>query len=97
MRLTQPTDFEILEAFDEHGRNVASNIAIHLDKDRPYINTRMPALADHGLIEKIGPAAKSGLYELTERGEAALAYRDQYDAVGHEEFGTLVEDVVDHG
>ena len=64
MRLTQPTDFEILEALDRHGRNVATNLALHLDRDRAYLNTRMPHLLDHGLIEKVGPAESSGEWAL---------------------------------
>lgn len=92
MKLTQPTDFEILEAFEEHGRNVPANIAIHIDKDRPYINTRIPALHDHGLLSYIGPAEKTGLYELTDRGKAALNHRDVYNEVGPTDFGELVDE-----
>jgi len=41
MRLTDPTDFEVLEALED-GPNVASNIAIKTERDRAYINTRLP-------------------------------------------------------
>ena len=94
MRLTQPTDFEILEALDRHGRNVATNLALHLDRDRAYLNTRMPHLLDHGLIEKVGPAESSGLYELTDRGRVALNHRDEYEEIGPDRFQTVVEDSV---
>ena len=57
------------------------------------MNTRLPYLADHGLVENVGPAERSGLYELAERGEAALYYRDVYGDVGAEEFDELVADV----
>ena len=60
-----------------------------------HVNTRLPHLADRGLVENVGPAEWSGLYELTERGEAALYYRDVYGEKEAEEFGGLVADVVD--
>lgn len=94
MRLTQPTDFEILEALGEHGRNVAANLALHLDRDRAYFNSRMPHLLDHGLVKKIGPADSSGLYQLTDRGRAAIKHRGAYDDVGPDEFETIVTGAV---
>ena len=90
MKLTQPTDFEILEMLDDHGRNVAANLAIHLDRDRAYLNTRLPYLLDYGLVEKIGPSDKSGLYEITDHGRTALECRNQYDDVDPHEFRQLV-------
>lgn len=93
MRLTQPTDFDILGALETHGRNVAANIAVHIDQNRAYVNTRLPHLQDHGLVTKIGPTANSGLYELTDRGQAALGARDEYDDVDPDRFETLIGDV----
>lgn len=90
MRLIQPTDFDILEVF-EAGRNVATNVAGELDHDRAYINTRLPHLFDHKLVERIGPASHSGLYELTGRGRAVIACRDEYTDLGAEGFEELVE------
>ncbi|MFB6200534.1 MAG: ArsR family transcriptional regulator [Halorhabdus sp.] len=78
MRLVQPTDFEILATLADGKRNTAANIAAELNKKRPYINTRLPILADYDLIQKIGPADQSGLYVITERGQTALSLRDQY-------------------
>lgn len=72
MRLVEPTDFQILDALSDGRRNIAANIAIELDKDRAYLNTRLPELEDYGLIERIGPAEKSGLYEITETGQETL-------------------------
>jgi len=89
VKLRRPTDFLILEALDEHGRNVATNLEHHIDKSRKNINTRLPVLADHGLVRKIGPAERSGLYEITRRGRLALVYRDQYDSV--DDFEALLE------
>jgi len=91
MRLVQPTDFDILELLvdDDGNRNVASNIALRLDRDRPYINTRLPELADQGLLERIGPAEGSGLYEITPLGQQAVAHRVEYDEV--EDFEALID------
>ncbi|QRV17577.1 winged helix-turn-helix transcriptional regulator (plasmid) [Haloterrigena salifodinae] len=89
MKLRQPTDFLILEALEEKGRNVATNLAEHTGKSRKNINTRLPVLEDYGLVRKIGPAERSGLYEVTSTGKAALVYRDQYDEV--DDFESLIE------
>jgi predicted transcriptional regulator len=91
VKLVEPTDFEILEALDVHGRNVAVNLAEHLDRDRAYLNTRMPHLLDYGLVDRIGPADNSGLYEIADRGQATLERREQYDTVSSDRFEELVE------
>ena len=91
MKLVDPTDFDVLEILDE-GRNVAPNVAAELEHDRAYINTRLPQLQDYGLVDKIGPAANSGLYELTDRGQVAITNRDQYADVSPEQFGSLVDE-----
>ncbi|QKY22260.1 MarR family transcriptional regulator (plasmid) [Halolamina sp. CBA1230] len=88
MRLVRPTDFHILEHLSDGNRNTASNIAKELEKDRSYINTRLPALANQGLITKVGPDENSGLYEITQRGYAVLELRGAY---GHSEFNTVFE------
>lgn len=89
MKLRQPTDFLILEALEDKGRNVATNLSAHTGKSRKNINTRLPVLEDYGLVRKIGPAERSGLYEITSPGKAALVYRDQYDEV--DDFEALIE------
>ena len=78
MRLVEPTDFEILAALSDGCRNNAVNLAHTLEKNRSYINTRLPILADFGLVERVGPAANSGLYIIAERGLRALECREQY-------------------
>jgi|GEM_PF-2377648 len=80
VKLTRPTDFEILEAFSDGEQDVGVNVATELDRDRSYINTRIPQLHDYGLLEYVGPAERSGVYRITEGGVAALALRDQYDS-----------------
>ncbi|WP_254524341.1 winged helix-turn-helix domain-containing protein [Natrinema caseinilyticum] len=89
MKLRQPTDFLILEALEDKGRNVATNLAAHTGKSRKNINTRLPVLEDYGLVNKIGPAERSGLYEISSMGKAALVYQDQYDEV--DDFDSLIE------
>ncbi|WP_084777828.1 winged helix-turn-helix transcriptional regulator [Natrialba sp. SSL1] len=81
MKLRQPTDFLILAALKETGRNVAMNLSDHTGKSRANINTRLPMLADYGLVQKIGPAERSGLYEITTLGEKALLHQEQYNDV----------------
>lgn len=94
MRLVQPTDFDILDALSDGRRNTAANIAHLIDRNRSYINTRLPILADYALIERVGPAPSSGLYVICPRGRAALQHRDQY---GDEDvdFAALLDSVVD--
>ena len=89
MRLRRPTDFLLLAALANQGRNVAPNLARHTGKSRKNVNGRLPVLADYGLVAKVGPVEHSGLYELTELGEAALAHRDRYGEV--EDFEALIE------
>jgi len=79
MRLTVPTDFEILQVLSNGRRNNAINIAAHLDKNRSYVNTRLPVLADYGLLDRVGPAPNSGLYEITDRGRIAADHREEYE------------------
>ncbi|ELZ13982.1 hypothetical protein C479_00986 [Halovivax asiaticus JCM 14624] len=89
MKLRQPTDFLILEALADRGRNVATNLASHTGKSRKNINTRLPVLEDYGLVDKIGPAERSGLYEISNLGKRALMHQDEYDEV--EDFEALIE------
>ncbi len=75
MRLAEPTDFQILEALSDEKRNTAANLSHVLDKDRSYINTRLPILADYELVDRVGPAPNSGLYEITDRGQEVIDIR----------------------
>jgi len=78
MKLVQPTDFEILETLSDGKRNNAINIAEMIDRERSYINTRLPALEDYDLVENVGPASNSALYAITDRGKMALKNKDKY-------------------
>lgn len=94
MKLAVPTDFEILEALSDGKRNTAANLSYILDKDRSYINTRLPVLADYSLVERIGPAPNSGLYEITEKGIVVAQHQAEYqdDEV---DFDALVAETVE--
>lgn len=94
MKLVSPTDFQILEFLRKHGRNNAVNLAAALERDSDYIDTRLRTLANEGLVERIGPAENSGLYDITEYGRAAIVYRDAFE---HEriDFETVIEDAID--
>jgi len=94
MRLTVPTDFDILDAFADGRRNNAANLAHDLDRDRSYINTRLPVLADYGLLERVGPAPKSGLYAITDKGRAVATHRDAYRTDGVD-FDALVAEALE--
>ena len=72
MKLVEPTDIELLEALADGKRNVAANLAIELDKDRAYVNTRLPQLEAYELLDRVGPAPKSGLYEITPKGKEVV-------------------------
>lgn len=91
VKLQRPTDFLILETLNQKGRNVASNIALEIDKTRSHVNVRLPILEDYGLVEKIGPSENSGLYEITDRGRAAVELRDHYGEKDLD-FEELIED-----
>ena len=91
MRLTAPTDFEILQALSDGKRNNASNLSHVLDKNRSYINTRLPVLADYGLVERVGPAPNSGLYVITEKGTIVAELAEEY-ADDDVDFDALVEE-----
>ena len=95
IRLTQPTDFLILDALSDGKRDAASNIAKRIDKKRSYINTRLPVLADYNLIQKIGPHENSGLYQITPLGVAAVQKQALYDQ-DQDQFDTSIRDLADN-
>ena len=91
MKLAVPTDFDVLRALSGGRRNNAVNISYIIDKNRAYINTRLPILADYGLVERVGPAPNSGLYEITEKGQVVLEHREAYER-DDADFEALVAD-----
>lgn len=89
VKLKRPVDFEILEAYSDGRQDVGVNVSKRLDRNRSYINTRLPQLDDYGLLERVGPADRSGLYRITPMGIAALRLRERYE---DREFEQLVEE-----
>lgn len=96
VKLVVPTDFEILEAMSDGKRQTAPNLAELLDKDSKYMNNRLAELAGKGLVEKVGPSNRSGMYVITERGKIAYEHRDEYSHDSAREFGALVEKGLEH-
>ena len=90
LSLLNETDFEILEVLEGGDRNVAANVAIEIDADRSYVNTRFTQLRNEELVERIGPHDQSGLYEITEKGQVVVEHADVYDEV--DDFESLVQD-----
>lgn len=93
MLLTVPTDFEILQELADGKRNNAVNLAAETGHDRAYINTRLSVLADYGLVERVGPAPKSGLYVITDRGKLVAAHQEQYEA-NKNDFDAFIDDLL---
>jgi len=92
MKMAVPTDFDVLEALADGKRNTAANLAYEIDRNRSYLNTRLPVLAEHGLLRRVGPAPNSGLYEITHQGRAAVELRERYDDA--DDFAALVDRAV---
>ncbi|WP_050047679.1 winged helix-turn-helix transcriptional regulator [Halanaeroarchaeum sulfurireducens] len=93
MKLARPTDIEILEELADGRRNTAANLSYHLEKDRSYINTRLPVLADYGLLERVGPSPNSGLYEITAKGRLVCEHAERMDDEGLD-FDAFIEEKV---
>lgn len=90
MKLVDPTDFQLLKALSDGKRNTAANLAVELDRNRAYLNSRLPVLYDYGLVEQVGPAERSGLYEITDKGKIVARHREEYRN------GTVdIEDVIE--
>jgi len=92
IRLTTPTDFHILNALSDGERDTTANIASQIDKERGYLNTRLPALADFELLRKIGPHANSGLYQITPLGVAAMQRQSLYET-NREQFEVSIHEL----
>ncbi|WP_435147189.1 ArsR family transcriptional regulator [Halobaculum sp. P14] len=86
VKLVVPTDFEILEAMSDGKRQSAPNLAEILDRDSRYMNNRLSELSAGGLVEKVGPSDRSGMYVITEKGQSALEHQEEYSHQTAEEF-----------
>lgn len=78
MQLLNKTDFKVLNELMDGKRNNSANLAIILNIDRPYLNTRMRVLDDYGLVKRIGPAERSGLYEITPKGQLVVEHEEVF-------------------
>lgn len=93
MRLVVPTDFEILRKLSDGRRNNAINIAAEIDRNRSYVNTRPPILADFNLVERVGPGSNSGLYVITARGIIVAESQQEYED-DRVDFEAFINDLV---
>lgn len=89
-RLNQ-TDFKILAVLAGGKRNVAANVALEIDADRGYINNRFGYLLSEGLVERVGPKERSGLYEITPKGKAAVDHKEKYFSDDVSDFEDFVQ------
>ena len=75
-----PADAQILEALTG-GRNVPSNLADELGKNRSHISDRLAKLRRQGLVEQVGRKSIS-LHQITSEGHDVLdAWRSFQDAL----------------
>lgn len=83
----RPVDFALLQELKK-GRNLAANLYMDLDVSRQYVNQRLTLLEDYGLVDRVGPNPRAGLYEINKKGRVAADHRDVYkdDTVDFEEF-----------
>jgi hypothetical protein len=89
-------DFQLLDALAAHGRNVAVNLAIHIDEKRGYVNQRLRALYQADAVQRIGPKPCAGLYEITDTGREFLEHRHLRDPpMTLDEFQTAIANATD--
>lgn len=86
------TDFKILESLTDGERNIAANIALEIDANRGYINNRFSYLLSRGLVRRVGPKERSGLYQITEKGEIAVKHKGKYLNDEVDDFESFVKD-----
>jgi DNA-binding IclR family transcriptional regulator len=94
IRLVEPTDFTILDSLTDGERNGAVNLAQELDMDRSYVNTRLSILAEHDLLDRIGPAQNSGIYQITPLGVAAARHQTLY-STDPDQFESKIHDAAE--
>lgn len=85
------TDFDILQALADGERNIAANIAIEIDANRGYINNRLSYLRSVDLVQRVGPKERSGLYQITAKGEVAAEHKEKYLNDSVDDFESFIE------
>lgn len=66
------TDEAILTILSDGRRQNQTNIAKILSKETTYVRDRLSYLKRNGLVERVGPSERSGLYEISPAGRAIL-------------------------
>lgn len=66
------TDEAILTILSDGRRQNQTNIAKILSKETTYVRDRLSYLKRHGLVKRVGPSERSGLYEISPDGRAVL-------------------------
>lgn len=89
-----PTSFQVLRVLNDRKRQTAPNLAEILDKDSRYMSNQLNDLAGQGLVRRVGPSDNSKMFEITERGQIAIEYADEYSHQEASEFGRLVNRVL---
>lgn len=95
VKLVVPTDFDILRVMSDGKRQTAPNLAEILDRDSRYMNNRLAALAGGGLVEKVGPSDRSGMYVITEKGQKASEHQEKYSHSSAQEFERFLNGEID--
>lgn len=67
-----PTDWEVLQILGDGRRHHRANLAKITDKDGDYISQRLSRMYEDDLVHRVGPAERSGEYEIAPRGRATL-------------------------
>jgi len=91
MRFKHPVEIEILREIADDRRQTSKNLAEIIGEDRNYVNNRVGALSGSGVLERVGPADNSGIYEITDMGHRALRFQDKYAHEHAFEFGQFVK------
>jgi len=89
VKLTEPTDFDILEILSEGHRETPKHLGTVLDLRNAYMSQRLRQMEDYGLVARIDD---SQMFVITELGQVALDLRDEYSHQRSQEFGMLVEE-----
>jgi DNA-binding MarR family transcriptional regulator len=91
VKLTEPTDFDILEILSEGDRETPKHLGTLLEFRNAYMSQRVRQMEDYGLVERIDD---SQMFVITELGRVALDLQNQYSHDESRKFGELVKEEV---
>ena len=89
VKLTEPTDFDILEILSKGHRETPKHLGTLLDLRNAYMSQRLRQMEDYGLVGRIND---SQMFVITELGQVALDLREEYSHQRSQEFGKLVQE-----